>query len=272
MNLLNKLSCVLVVGIATALPDPARAQATSGGGTPQTAQTRMPGGQYDLGVVTDIRRVNVEGVTILAVTPGGAADRMALLAGDRLVAVNGRRLDDTLTPTAALQQALASKGGAVRIELVRNGRPMTLEGRADSIAAGGDGTATGPGSCGYVTASGPTPTLSEKIFGVEITRIDGNSTPLFPVHRHRVDAGRHALIVRETIDNRWLNSAQKIQRQRLLKREYARAYKAIIIDVKPGTKHYVGARLLVDKLDTESIHNNQYWEPVVWKEIQESCR
>jgi hypothetical protein len=56
------------------------------------------------------------------------------------------------------------------------------------------------------------------------------------------------------------------------RRELARAYKALIVDVQPDTRYSIGARLLTDKLDNESIRNNEYWEPVVWTQRPESCR
>ena len=33
----------------------------------------------------------------------------------------------------------------------------------------------------------------------------------------------------------------------------------------------IGARLLRDRLDAQSIRDNAYWEPVVWEERAEPC-
>ena len=33
----------------------------------------------------------------------------------------------------------------------------------------------------------------------------------------------------------------------------------------------IGARLLRDRLDTQSLRENAYWEPVVWEEVPEIC-
>ena len=61
--------------------------------------------RYELGAVVDVRRASVNGVTILAITPGGAADRMGLQTGDQLRVVNGRRLDGTTKPSSSMRAA-----------------------------------------------------------------------------------------------------------------------------------------------------------------------
>lgn len=47
--------------------------------------------------------------------------------------------------------------------------------------------------------------------------------------------------------------------------------KALVLDVQPGTSYRIGARLIRAKLDTQSIRDNAYWEPVVWDEVAEPC-
>ena len=66
--------------------------------------------RYELGAVVDVRRASADGVPLLAITPGGAADRLGLQAGDRLRTVNGRRLDNTPKPSSALEDALQEVG------------------------------------------------------------------------------------------------------------------------------------------------------------------
>ena len=226
--------------------------------------------RYELGAVVDVRQASANGVTILAITPGGAADRLGLQAGDKLRAINGRRLDNTSKPSSTLESALQEGNGALRVEAVRNGKTLALSGRADAAVPAPQ---KGERSCGYVSAWAGVVPRSKGIFQAEITQIDGNSTPLLqPTNRHRVKTGKHVLVVREFIDPVRLSSAQLQQIAKMKKFAMARAYKSLVIDVEPGISYRIGARLLKDKLDAQSIRDNAYWEPVVWAKVPETCR
>jgi membrane-associated protease RseP (regulator of RpoE activity) len=225
--------------------------------------------RHELGAVVDVRQANRNGIAILAVTPGGAADRMGLRAGDRLLAINGRRLDDTPKPSFALEGALQESGGALQVEASRNGKPLVLSGRADAVrstAASGNSM-----SCGYLSTQAGVIPRTQHIFRADITQIDGRSTPIEPAYRHRASTGKHVLVVREFIDSNYLNSAQLNQIAKMKKFAFARAYKSFVLEVKPNMSYRIGARLLKDKLDTQSIRDNAYWEPVIWEEVPETC-
>lgn len=224
--------------------------------------------RYELGAVVDVRRANRNGIALLAVTPGGAADRMGLQAGDRLLAINGRRLDGATKPSSTLDGALQESNGALQVEASRNGKPLVLSGRADAarLAAPGDSR-----SCGYVSTRAGVVPRTQHIFRADITQIDGRSTPIEPSYRHRTSAGTHVLVVREFIDSNYLSSAQLNQIAKMKKFAFARAYKSFVIDVKPNMGYRIGARLIKDKLDTRSIRDNAYWEPVVWEVVPEAC-
>ncbi|MEO8365523.1 MAG: PDZ domain-containing protein [Pseudoxanthomonas sp.] len=224
--------------------------------------------RYELGAVVDVRKANRDGVTLLAVTPGGAADRMGLRAGDRLLAINGRHLDNTPKPASTLESALEESNGTLQVEATRNGKLLALSGRADAVhpVASGDSA-----SCGYVSTQAGVVPRTQHIFRADITQIDGRSTPIQPTFRHRASAGKHVLVVREFIDSNYLNSAQLNQIAKMKRFAFARAYKSFVLDVKPGMSYRIGARLIKDKLDTQSIRDNAYWEPVVWEEVVEAC-
>lgn len=223
--------------------------------------------RYELAAVVDVRQAGRNGVEILAVTPGGAADRMGLRAGDRLHSVNGRRLVDNPKPATTLEGALQERDGALEIEAQREGKSIVLAGQADAVRAV-QGAAS---ACGYVSDQAGVVPRTQQIFRAEITQIDGRSTPLPRTFRHQVGAGKHVLVVREFIDPNRLNSAQLQQIQKMKRFAFARAYKSIVVDVEPGMSYRVGARLLKDRLDTQSIRDNAYWEPVVWEQVAEAC-
>lgn len=220
-----------------------------------------------LGAVVDVRTPHPGGLPVLAVTPGGPADRMGLQVGDRIVSMNDHPLAGAAEPAAAFSRALHAGAGRLRLQALRNGQELTLSGKAETrIFPTGEG-------CGYVTTLGTTPHVSQNIFSGDITMIDGSSTPLFPVNRHQLDAGRHVLIVAERIPDYRLSGPQNRQRSLMKRRESIRGfYKAIVIDIKPDTSYSIGARLIRDKLDADGIRANAYWEPVVWQERAEACR
>jgi hypothetical protein len=227
--------------------------------------------RYEIGAVVGVRDNQLE---VLAVTPGGAAERMNLKAGDRLVAVNGKRLPPATGAAAALDAAIGSAAGKARFDVVRNGQALSLSGTADAIGIPAYALTIGAdagGGCGYVTDIRPPP-RSQNIFPAHVTQVDGRSTLISQPNRTRVSAGRHVLVVAEDIDRQRLNDTQKRQILLLQRTAQKRAYKTLVVDVKPGTSLRVGARLLTDRLDNASIRANAYWEPVVWEEAQEACR
>lgn len=262
---------LFLLGLVAWLPLMAVAQDASSEGNPaatgRTAAGSSPATGYDLGAV--LAKRGGAGLTVMAVTPGGGAERMKLRAGDQILSINGISMD-TLTPTSTMQQALAVGGGTVRLEVDRGGRSFVVDDRADAATPVSVGNR--PTGCGYVTSQGPTPTLSENIFPVVITKVAGSSTPLYAVNRHRLDAGRQVLVVAEEIPTTRFSSIQLIQRQRMRRQLDARAYKVLIVDVEPGMKYHVGARLLPDRMDRQAMLDNEYWQPVVWKEVAERCR
>jgi hypothetical protein len=127
-------------------------------------------------------------------------------------------------------------------------------------------------TCGYLTTSqGEIPT-SQDIFNAEITQIDGKSTPLARENRYQAKPGTRVLTVTDLINPRDLPAAAIAQIEKMKRQKAQRAYKKLEVDVQPGVIYAVGARLLRDKLDVESIRNNLYWEPVVWDQRAQPCK
>lgn len=252
--ILHRIFFAVAIGLATVAPLPASAQ----------ARVDAP---WQLDAVLDVRHARQEGVEVLAVTPGGAAASLGLLPGDRVLKINDQALAGARPPSAALRNALEMSGGQARLEVLRQGQALTLDGAlsatADILEVAG---------CGYVSATDPTPTVSERIHPAEITMIDGRSTPLFGINRHRLEAGERVLVVSEHIPEH-LFSRNQLHQMRLMKqREHVRAYKAIVVKVEPGVRYSVGARLLLEGNDVDQIRDNMYWEPVVYQSRVESCQ
>ncbi|TDK27430.1 PDZ domain-containing protein [Luteimonas aestuarii] len=265
--------CLLILVTAAvaiaALPTQARSQplpAHAAAAVPLMAQSAI----QDFGAVIDIRRIGADGAVVMAVTPGGNAERMGLRGGDRIVSINGQPISASNTPAAALRSATSGPGRALHLEIIRDDVPMVLRGSARETPS--PTAASTPMGCGYVSTSGAHPRVSQQVFPAEVTRIDGRSTPLFDVNRHRVDAGRRVLVVDERIDATRFSAFTLQERQRQLRRQGARRYKVLIVDVAPDTRYEIGARLLTRSPDTGMIRDNTYWEPVVWRQTAETCR
>jgi hypothetical protein len=220
---------------------------------------------WDLGVVLEMRRPNRDGLEVLAVTPDGAAARIGLQRGDRIRSFNGHRLTG-LGAVEAYGLALSNSGGDARLDILRAGSVLSLAGPLVSAPVE---AITG---CGYVTTLGPTPRLEEGIYSASLTMIDGDSPPLTPRNRYALPAGRRVLVLAEHIDDYRFSGAANVQRALMKRRLKARAYQALIVEVAPDTIYSIGARMLEDRLDSASIRDNAYWEPVVWKVAEARCR
>ncbi len=222
--------------------------------------------RWSVDAVLDTRSQQSDGIPVLAVTPGGAAERMGLAEGDRIVSINGTPLTGSRSPQDTLDMALLDSGGQAVVVVLRDGARLTLQG-----GLGGAGASAPAAGCGFVTDSDQSPVVSESVFPVRITQIDGRSTPLEPTNRHRLEAGQHVLVVSELIPEHKFQPSQLRQRWLTLRHLQARAYKALVVDVEPGLRYRVGARLLTDALDSDSIRANAYWEPVVYDTEPQAC-
>lgn len=228
--------------------------------------------RWELGLVLDGRRTGDRGVIVMAVSPGSAAERMGVQVGDRLLAVNGRALAGASSPNALVAQTLADGDGDARLQVERDRRTLELSGRADDALAAAQARTGGATGCGYVSEIGVHPRVSRNIFPAEITMINGRSTPLSQQNRHQVPAGRQVLVVREFIDRHRLQGNELLRMDRMKRLRGARAYKTLVVDVEPGMRYSIGAELLPDRLDPDSIRANAYWQPVVWESRPEACR
>lgn len=145
---------------------------------------------------------------------------------------------------------------------------MCLVAAGAVVAAAGASAAE---ACGYVTDQRGSVPNSQDIFPVEITRIDGRSTALGGQPRYRLAEGRHTLTVAERIDPDRLPGAAVAQIAKMKKLERQRAYRSLSVDVPASTSLAIGARVLRDRLDAQSIRDKGYWEPVVWDSRAEPC-
>lgn len=259
-----RIACVLLAAGLACTPANATAAMTAPFAAPGVAGSAA----VALGAVIDFRRTGVDGVTVLAITPGGLGERLGLRPGDRIVAANGHRLSGSNRPSSALASAVSAGADTLRLEVVRDGRAREL---SHALASAPAPAETAIAGCGHVTAQGAHPRAREDVFPVTIVGIDGNNKLPEPGGYHRLDPGRHVLVVHEHIDAHRFSAYGLQERDRQRARHGRRLDKVLIVDVQPDTTYAIGARQSGRPIDIDRIRDNSYWEPVVWRSYAESC-
>jgi hypothetical protein len=252
--------------------------------------SQPPRTRHELGAVLDLAGAGGDGAAVLAVTPGAAGERIGLRVGDRVTRINDvpLRAGDGAVP---LREALDGRDGALVVTVLRDGRPLELRGRADSVAlpgyqlllAGSD--ATQASTCGRVSVFDIFP-RNRQVYPAAIIAIDGRHPGPGPIFR--LSPGRHVLTVAENIDTNQFSGVAQFQRNRAVRPGVAgegaapaaaqgvapqRAqspYKDLVVDVLPGVTYHVAAQFHPDR--RYEIRTNAYWEPLVYSESPEPCR
>lgn len=263
MSILLRTLCAVLLAGAVCAPAPATPSVPA---FPAALTAATGNAASELGVVIDFRRVGVRGVTVLAVTPGGTGERLGLRPGDRIVAANGFSLTETRQPSAALASALSEKGSPVRLDVLRDGRSLTLQGSAAPTTT----AAPAPRGCGHLTAGGAHPRTGRDIFPVLVIGIDGENVLPQQSSRHRVETGRRVVVVRERVDASRFSQFALDERERQKARHGMRLDKVMIVDVAPDTTYAIGAKA-IRPIPTGAVRDNSFWEPVVWRTSAEPC-
>ena len=92
--------------------------------------------RYELGAVVDID-LQASTVTIVAITPGGSAERMALQVGDRILAVNGLDLARSSDLGTDFAMHAARAKGELQLTVRRGTREFEVSGQADQVLVPG---------------------------------------------------------------------------------------------------------------------------------------
>ncbi len=218
-----------------------------------------------------------DGLRVLGATPGSVADQLGLRPGDVLVDVNGTSLanlgadaDGHALAAAALNTSLANLPTAspLRLRVLRDGVSLALNAPLHAAAASSsaaDAAADPPaaGGCGRISIFDVAP-RSEHLYRAKILLLDGvtpgpSGTPSF-----RVSAGTHKLLVAEDIptDEMGVGDFATLRAGRNTSKE-------LTVTIKPDTTALLAAKLHPDK--AADFAHGAYWDPVIWREIPESC-
>ena len=206
---------------------------------------------------------------VMAVTPGAAAERMGLRAGDRLLAVNDQPLPAGAPGAAQLRAELDRGQGHVAFEVQRDNQRVPVEGALDRLEVPGytlEIAANAASGCGRVH-TGLKPPVSEDLYPVVLHEIDGRLPGALNDQVFRLSVGRHVLKLSEAIDGKRFTMLQNVRRGQLMRQE---RFKYLTLDVEANTTYRLGVKFFDDK--REPIKDQAYWQPVVWKQFDDSCR
>ncbi len=241
----------------------------------------------NLGVLVDSANTSQlpHGLKVLAVTPGSAGERIGLRTGDTLLSVNDVSLRDLGSDDAGAravgvlrdQVGNLRTGESARLAVRRGEQNLQLSGPVPSVqlpamrlsigmgemtADAGSASANSQADCGRISVFDVAP-RQQQLHAAGLLNIDGHLAGTTGQTVFRVAAGEHVLEVSERIDNRYLliNDRQ---------RNAGPQYKSLTINVEPNTTYFVAARLNQDK--ATQAKDGAFWDPVVWKQVTESCR
>lgn len=237
----------------------------------------------DLGLLVDSSSADRarDGLRVLAVTPGGTAERLGVRGGDLLVSVNAQSLAGLGADASGQAQAArvlrdnvsaVPDGDALKLGVRRNDRTFAVSGPVASVhvpavrltvgaaANAGGGTAS---ACGRISVFGDAP-RSQDLHAAKLVTVDGRLPGPTDAAAFRLDPGEHTLTVSEGIESRYLSFNER------LRNAQSNRYKTLTIRVEPGTTYFLAARLNKDKVS--EWKDGAYWDPVIWKEVAESCR
>lgn len=223
----------------------------------------------ELGAVVDPQPGDGGPPRIMAITPGGAAERMQLAVGDRLLAVNGHALTAE-SAAATLRQAVDSDAGQLAMQVQREGSVLALQGEVERVELPAYRIEVDPlpadRGCGRISLT-LKPPAAERLYPAVLHEIDGRLPGPLDNEVFRVRPGTRVLKISEAIDGRQFDRIENLQRVKLLRNE---RFKYLTIDVEPDTTYRIGVRFDPEK--TRPVRDQAYWEPVVWKTQEQRCR
>lgn len=92
--------------------------------------------RYELGAVINIS-TDPHGSPVVALTPGGTAERLGIQVGDRVLAINDVALAESGDPATDIALAINREDGLLRLKLLRDGHELLVDGAAEAIMVPG---------------------------------------------------------------------------------------------------------------------------------------
>ena len=228
-----------------------------------------------------------DGLRVLGSTPGSTGEHLGLRPGDVIVAVNNTSLrnlgadaDGRALAAATLKSTVEGLPDAapLRLDVLRDGEALAMNAPLQSVvlpalrmelgaatlanADSGAGSRTPAGAgCGRISTF-DVASRGDRQYHALILLLDGVTPGPSGGEVYRVAAGEHKLLVAENIPTRQMGFSEIASMRRNTSKE-------LIVTVKPDTTAMVAAQFHPDK--GGDLAHGTYWDPVVWREVPESC-
>lgn len=220
------------------------------------------------------------GLPVLGATPGSIADELGLRPGDVVVEVNGTSLanlgadaDGRALAAATFNSSVAALPATapLRLRVLRNGVALAMNTPVHDAAllaqtvlpaASAEDPAASAG-CGRISTFDVAP-RNQHMYRAKILLLDGSTPGPTGTPSFRVSAGTHKLLVAEEIptEEMGVGAFATLRSRRDTSKE-------LTVTVKPNTTAMLAAQLHTDK--AANFAHAAYWDPVIWREIPESC-
>jgi hypothetical protein len=228
-----------------------------------------------LGLILELDNAN-NGYEVLSVTPGSAADKLAIKSKDHILTINDITINNATTESAVrflnnlkpgdiLNLTVKSKESerkltveligqyvpSIKLELGSDNSLVSME--TDDLNRVNNSSEV----CGRVSIGLFTPEARD-IYPATIHKIDDDN-----LKRNRnsfkLPIGKHTIFINEHINIKNFNNNSRSRRKA----------KSIEIDVKQHTTYHIGAKF--NRNNKFKVRNGEYWTPTVWKKSNREC-
>ena len=240
----------------------------------------------NLGLLVDATSADSarNGLRVLGATPGSTAEQLGVHPGDLVVAVNGNSLrelgadsDGRALAAAALKSRIdtLADGSPLQLDVLRGGNRLALNAPLQSVYLPAARLALGSAAvastdtpansettgCGRISSFDLAP-RQKNLYGAVILLLDGVTPGPHGARAYRVEAGVHQLLVAERIptDRMGVGEIASLRNDKP---------KSLIVNVAANTRALIAAQFNQDR--ATQINTGGYWDPVMWKEIPETC-
>jgi membrane-associated protease RseP (regulator of RpoE activity) len=228
-----------------------------------------------------------DGLRVLGATPGSTGEHLGLRPGDVIVAVNNTSLrslgadaEGRALAAATLKSTVEALPDAapLRLDVLRDGETLAMNAPLQSVTlpalrmelgaaalassdSGANSKPSAAGGCGRISTF-DVASRGDRQYHARIILLDGVTPGPSGGEVYRVAAGEHKLLVAENIPTRQMGFSEIASMRRNTSKE-------LVVIVKPDTTAMVAAQFHPDK--GGDLAHGTYWDPVVWREVPESC-
>lgn len=238
----------------------AAVEAAKSSGQQQTIVMQEPTRAYfDLGAVLN------PDFKVMSVRDDSVAARMGMKVNDQVTGVDQLELADQSLQSFVAYLDEKQHGDEVSLHLLRAGQPLTLTGTVVATVVPGwrlevdtktEETLANSNVCGRVSVF-VEPPESRDLYPAYIRTIDDKNV-ISQLAIFKLKPGVHVIDVHELIERRTLRPSKMLQQAKTLE-----------ITVEPNKTYYIAAKYNRD--ERFSARDGKYWDPVVWKVVEQSC-